>query len=190
MSLDIESLGFTKEELQERVIERICTQLMESVGCDEDGEEYPVSSTFRKAIDAKIKKHIDETISALADKHVLPNVAQYIENLTLQQTNQWGQKTAESITFIEYLVKRAEAYMQEKVDYSGKSKEESGSYSFNGAQTRITYLINQHLQYSIETAMKSALQVANSAISKGIQETVKFKLEEIVAGLKVQVATK
>lgn len=190
MSLDIEALGFTREELQERVVQRICTELLESIGYDEYGDESPASSSFKKEIDKRIKQQIEATINAIAEKHVLPNVAQYIENLTLTETNKWGESKKEPVTFVEYLVGRAEAYMQETVDYNGKSKAENSGYSFNGTQTRITHLVHQHLHYSIETAMKNALSVANSAIAKGIAETAKTKLEEIVSGLKVQVTTK
>lgn len=187
MSFDIESLGFSKEELQERVVDRICSQLLESIGFDEDGDEFTVSSSFKRLIDQRIKQQIDETINAIAEKHILPNVTGYIEALTLQETNRWGEAKKEPVTFVEYLAGRAEAYLQEKVDFQGKAKEESGGYSFNGAQTRITYLVNQHLQYSIETAMKGAMKIATSGIAKGIEETVKVKLAEVQEKLKVEV---
>lgn len=187
MSLDIESLGFTKEELQSRVIERICSQLLESVGFDEDGDEYPVSSQFKNLIDQRIKQQIDETINAIAEKHILPNVTSYIENLTLQETNRWGESTKEPVTFIEYLARRAESYLQEKVDYEGKTKDECRGFSFNGAQTRITHLVHKHLHYSIETAMKDAMKIATSGIAKGIEETIKVKLAEVQEKLKVEV---
>jgi hypothetical protein len=38
--------------------------------------------------------------------------------------------------------------------------------------------------------MKNALQIANSAIAQGIQETVKLKLEEISKKLKTSVEIK
>jgi hypothetical protein len=187
MSLDIESLGFTKEELQERVIDRICKDLLQSIEYDEDGGEYPTSSQFKDAIDRRVKERIEENINAIAEKHVLPNVSNYIENLSLQETTKWGEKRGEPVTFLEYLAQRAEAYMQEKVSYDGKSKGEAGGYSWSGTQTRLTYLVEKHLHYSIETAMKNALAIANSAIATGIQETVKLKLAEVSQALKVNV---
>ncbi|MDN7913721.1 hypothetical protein [Burkholderia cepacia] len=189
MNLDLEALGFTKEELQQRVIDQVSKSILSSVGWDDEDGEYDVESKFTKTIQQRVIKHVDNTINALAEKHVLPNVADYIENLTLQATNKWGERTGEKLTFIEYLTQRAEAYMTEKVNHSGKSKAED-SYSWSGTQTRITYLVNQHLHFSIERAMKDALQIANSAISTGIQETVKLKLGEIAQSLKVSVATK
>lgn len=93
-----------------------------------------------------------------------------------------------AFTFIEYLVKRAEAYLTEKVDFQGKSKDENGSYSsFSPSQTRIAHMVHQHLSYSIESAMKNAVQTANSAIAIGIAETVKIKLAEIQKGIQASI---
>ncbi|WP_414553237.1 hypothetical protein [Stenotrophomonas forensis] len=190
MDITLESLGFTKEELQERVIARICAKLLEGVGYDEDDNEFTTASQFQRQMQARVREQIETTINTIAEREVLPNVATYIENLTLQETNRWGEKTGEKVTFIEYLTRRAEAYMQEKVNFDGKTKDEADSYSWSGTQTRITHLVHQHLHYSIDSAMKDALKIANSAIATGIQETVKTKLAEISTTLKVGVISK
>lgn len=192
MTIDLQTLGFSQEELQERVVERICDQLLTSMDYNPDSdEEQPVASRFQNAVKDLIKKRIDTTIEALAERYVLPNVAQYIEDLTIQQTNEWGEKRGTPMTFIEYLVQRAQAYMREEVNHDGKAKGEADSYGWSGSkQTRITYLIHKHLQYSIETAMKDALQVATGEVARGIHETARHKLNEIAAALKVSVETK
>lgn len=187
MSITIEQLGFTQEELQQRVIDQMCRQLLTQAGYDEDGNETTHQTTLDRSLRELVRKQIDETINALAEKHVLPNVTNFIETLTLQETNKWGEKTATPVTFIEYLTKRAEAYMQEMVNYEGKGKKENDYGSWSGTQTRITYLVHQHLHYSIDTAMKQAMKEANSAIAKGIQETVKLKLAEVSAAIEVGV---
>src|SRR5690606_18153600 len=135
--------------------------------------EFERESDFKRSLDSLVKERIDAKINELAERFILPDVATYIENLTLQETNKWGEKTGEPLTFIEYLTKRAEAYMQEQVNYEGKSKEEAGSYSWHGKQTRIAYLIHQHLHHSIERAMKDAMKIATSQIAQGIQETAR-----------------
>lgn len=188
-AITLESLGFSKEDLQERVIERLCEQILSGKVYDEDGEVNYTDSQFKRKLDERLKEHINATINAIAEKHVLPNVTAYIENLTLQQTTKWGEKKGGPVTFIEYLVQRAEAYIQEEVNYEGKSKEES-SYNWSKNTTRIAYLINQHLQYSIATMTKQALVAANSAIAGGIESAVKIQLEQVLKGLKVGVAVK
>ena len=168
------------------------TSRMLSTTCtiNEDGETASRDSSFKRKLDAEIKKGIDAAVTALADKHILPHAATMIENITLQETNKWGEKTGQNMTFVEYLVQRAEAYMTEGVNYEGKSKDEARGYSWTGTQTRITHMVHEHLHYSIETAMKQSLKDANSSICKGIEEAVKIKLAEALQGLKTTVQTK
>ena len=188
MSFDLASLGITKEELQERVVERVAEQLLTGVGYDPNSDtEFTTASQFQREMDKLVKARINETINAIAEREVLPNVASYIENLTLQHTNAWGEKQGAPISFIEYLIRRANDYLHEKVDYSGKAKEEAGSYGWSGTQTRITHLVNSHLHYSIKTAMEQAMAQAIGEVAKGIHETVRLKLNEVAAKLKVEV---
>ena len=190
MNVTLESLGISKNAIEQKLIEHLAQELLTEIQYDyDDDSEYRARSSLAKKLDALVKQHIDTTINALAQKHVLPNVSSYIENLTLQTTNQWGEKKGAPVTFIEYLTQRAEDYMQEKVNYEGKGKNEAGGYSWNGTQTRITHMVHQHLHYSIETAMKQALQIATNGIASGLQETVKTKLSEVSQKLKVEVKT-
>mgnify|MGYP001609874141 FL=1 len=79
---------------------------------------------------------------------------------------------------------RAEAYLKEELDHNGKTKAED--YNWKKSGTRIAYLVHEHLQYSIQTAMKEALTTANSAIVGGIEQAVKIKLAEVAASMKVE----
>lgn len=183
MELNLESLGFTKEELQQRVVDQLCRELMSNLGYEE-GEPYPIDSEFGKKLKAVVKTHIDDTIQNIAEVHIFPKISEYIENLTLQETNKWGERKGQSLTFVEYMVQRAEAYMTEKVNYEGKSKDASYG-SWTGTQTRLSHLIHKYLHYNIENAMQTALKDANSHIVKGLEETIKIKLKEISNSLKV-----
>jgi hypothetical protein len=113
-----------------------------------------------------------------------------LEALTLQETNRWGEKVGKPVTFIEYLVHRAHAYITEEVDHYGKSKAESNDHYWRGSQTRITHLIHQHLQYNIQTAMERVLKDANSQIATGIAEAVKIQLQQLLEKIKPAVVTK
>lgn len=185
--LTIEALGLSKEELADRIVERAAARLLEAIVSDEDGNGVEVPTTFARAMEQQIKYKVDEAIDKIAGKHVLPNVASYVENLSLQATNQWGETSGKKVTFIEYLVQRAEAYLQEPVNFQGTAKRDGDSYGWRGAQTRVSHLVEKHLQYSIETAMKEALKTANASIVDGLETAVKMKLAEIGAKLKVEV---
>lgn len=188
MNITLESLGLSKDSIEKKLIEHLAEQLLTEIQYDyDDDSEYRARSVLAKKLDALVKQHIDSTINSLAEKHVLPNVTSYIESLTLQTTNQWGEKKGSPVTFIEYLTQKAEDYMQEKVNFEGKPKSEAGGYSWNGTQTRITHMVHQHLHHSIEIAMKEALKIATSGIATGLQETVKTKLAEVSQKLTVTV---
>ena len=188
--ISLEHLGFTKEELQDRIIDRICEKMLTTITTDDEETEFTTSTPFKAKLQTAIQKQIDDSINRLAEKYVLPNVAAYIENLSLQETTRWGESKGQKITFIEYLVQRAEVYMQEQVNYEGKNQKECGGYSFNGTQTRLAHMMHKHLHYSIETALQAAVKDANSKIVEGIQETAKIKLGEISKALKVEVRSK
>jgi len=190
MALDIESLGFTKDELQSRVIDACVQRIFEVTQMDEDGEDFVDKSPMAKRLETAVKAAIDKKVADLAEKHVLPLTQNFIETLSLQETNKWGEKTGAKVTFIEYLIGRAEAYLREDVNYEGKGKTEANGFSWTKSQSRLTHLVHQHLHYSIDAAMKQAIAHANAAIVGGIQDTVKIKLGEIAAALKVSVATK
>lgn len=190
MTIDIQSLGFTQEELQQRVVDACVQRLFETTSMDEDGFEFASKSPLAKRLEAVVKDAIDAKVNEIAEKHILPLTSTFIESVTLQATNQWGEKTGQSMTFIEYLIRRAEAYLLEDVDFQGRSKSAADSYSWKKAQTRLTHMIHEHLHYSIDTAMKTAIANANAVIVGGIQDTVKTKLGEIASALKVSVTTK
>lgn len=185
---ELTALGFTKEEILDRVVERIASKLMCEVSEEED-DSWPKS--FETRVRATTKEMVDEAVARMAEQHVLPNVSEYIEQITLQATNRWGEPKGEALTFVEYLVERAEAYMTEKVDHSGKTKDDQYSSSYwKGTQTRITYLIHEHLQYNIEQAMGEALKKVNDSIAEGLRKTVQMKVAEIAEKLKVSVDVK
>lgn len=190
MSFDLQALGITKEELQQRVIDRAVERIFETTGIDEDGDEFVETSPFAGRLEKAVKAAIDARVGEIAEKHVLPITGDLVENIVLQATNTWGEKVGKPQTFREYMIARAENYLTEKVDYNGKEKGEAGGFSWSGTQTRITHLVHQHFQYSIDSAMKAAVKNANDKIAEGIQEAVKIKLGEITQQLKVEIKTK
>lgn len=187
----LQALGITPEELIDRIVAKATEELLTNEAYDEEGDPVGRRATdLARRIEKNIQVHVDAKIQALADQHVLPNVSAYIEGLTLQETNRWGERTGQKMTFIEYLVQRADAYMREEVNFEGKGKAENGSYSWNKSGTRVAFMVNKHLHYSIEQAMTQALTHANSTISQGLEEAVKIALANATAGLKVAVTNK
>lgn len=188
MNIDLKAIGITEADLVDRVVDQLVHNILYSRGSDDEGKEFRFASTTKKELDARIVSLINEKVTAIADEHIKPNVNAMIEGIVIQKTNQYGEKDGKPVTFIEYLVGRAERYMVEEVNSEGKSKAESGdSYNWRKAGTRVAMMLDKHLHYSISTAMEQALKSANSQIATGIAETVKIKLNEIVGRIKTDV---
>ena len=183
----LQELGFTKEELEQKVVQKIADDLLLKYGYDSEtgGTDVNDSQLARKFHEI-IKKHVDRQINKMAEEYVVPRVREIIESVSLQQTNQWGEKQGTSKTFTEYLTESAQAYLSQPVDFQGKP---DSSYSAK-TQTRLIHLVHEHLHYSIENAMKDAVEQVKKTIGPALQETCKLKLAEISNSLKVSLTTK
>jgi hypothetical protein len=181
--MELKDLGLSNEKLTELVVERIVEELHSGEG--------DLVSTIESGVREKAQKAVLAKIEEISRTQVEPRVGELIETLVLRPTNKYGEpiKNAPTPTFREYLIQRTEEYITEKVDYQGRPRG-SDSYGWSGTQTRLTHLIHQHLHYEIEQAMKQVIGDANKILAAGLQETVKVKLAEIMAALKVKVATK
>ena len=193
MEITLESLGLTQEELRDRIINKMCEDLLRQqyTVIDEDGTETGFENTkFAKMLHQLVTDRIDSDIAKLFETQITPNIDKYIEGLVLQETNRYGQKTGQPITLLEYLVKSVEKYITEPVNYEGKSQTENGGYSWQGTQTRLAAMIHKHLHYNIENAMKSAFGEPINKMQEAILATAKLKLEELSKSIKISVNMK
>ena len=85
----LELIGMTQDELRDRVVGTVVHEMLHGKYTDEEGS-FEGNSTFRRELDKHITRSIDDTVSAIADAHVLPVVADRIENIVLQRTTEWG----------------------------------------------------------------------------------------------------
>lgn len=188
--LTLEALGLSRDEIIDRMVDRLTEKMLRESVMDGSGDLVDVGySPFAQVIHDRVMAKIDQAVEDIAARNVLPNVASYVEKLTMQETNKWGEKTGQKLTFTEYLVKRAEAWITEPVDYQGKPKG-TDSYSWRVHGTRIGHMIHEHLDHQIQTAIKQALTELNSRVAKGLHETVRVQLAEVLEKLKVEVKTR
>ena len=185
--ITLASLGITEDQLTDKLVDRLCDRLLDKIQYDEDGDEWFGKTDFGRKITQAIQGRIDNHITAIADDHVLPNVKGLIEGVTLQKTNEWGEARGASVSFIEYLVSRADAYLTEPVDMNGDDKKSARSSFWKKSSLRIDYMIDKHLKYNIERAMKEALKTANEKIVGGLERAVIEKLSELKVALDVKV---
>lgn len=190
MAINLADLGLTQEDLRDRVVEQIADQLVGGETYDENGNPRRCASDFLTQMRDRVKKVIDARVESVANECVLPRVAEMIESIVMQETNSWGEaKKVPPLTFREYLVKRAEAYMTEEVDYEGQSKKRDSYGSWRPSGTRMVYAIHKHLDNEIKEAMQKALSVGNQTLAKALYETCRVQINEAASKFKVQVTT-
>jgi hypothetical protein len=192
MSITLQDLGITPDELIDRVVAATANALLTSTVLsmdDEEGEESwdRVVSPLKRKLDTAIQRRIDAAVAALLAQHIEPLVTTKLDTLLLIPTNQWGERKGQPETFLEYATRRAEAFLSEKVNHEGKTQSEANGYSWSASTTRVVHLANQHLKYAIEGAMKAALADVNSKIAGGIEAAVKQALADVQQRLKVEV---
>jgi hypothetical protein len=184
-NITLAELGITSEDLIGRIVDRLAGEL------NEDGY---YGDRIDASMAAMVTDKINAAVTAIGDETLAAKVKDIVEGVTLQPTNQWGEKKAEPLTFIEYLIKRAETYLVDEVNYDGRSFEEyrrSGSCgSWNKHTTRVVFLVQSHLQNRVKEAMDKALAEANSQIATGIEGAVKMAMENVLKGIKASVVVK
>lgn len=185
----MKALGLTEEQIIDKLITKMSSDLLDG-GLDEEADDEFASrvraKTMRK-LNEQIERQITATVTKIGDEEIAPRVEDLIRGFELQATTTWGEKKGTPISFTEYLVQRAAAYVQEPVDHHGKNKAESSSSYFTGSSTRIAYMIDKHLQYSIQQAIQQAVADLNTSVAKGLHKSVLDAINSVTSKLKVDV---
>jgi len=176
--INLDVLGMTQEELQERVVERIAEKAFGNYSEEHEGRHH---CTLEAAVTAQAQKMVDRAVEELGKNHIIPNVLARLEKMTFQATNEWGERVGKGVTFTQYMAQRAESYLAEAVTSDGKRPD---NYN-RAAQTRIAWLLEQHFSKSIESALSGAAKIMRESLAQGISEAVKVRLEEMSRTLKV-----
>lgn len=181
-------LGLSKEELQSRVVDQICERVLSTVGMDDEGGKHSYPSQVRVRLQAAAKKQIDDALNDFASKFIVPGISKHLETLVLQPTSQYGEKKGEPQTFTEYLTKRADEWLGEKVDVNGKTRKED-SYSWKEHSTRAVWIIDQQLQKKLTDMMTGQIATTHAKLGEVMQDTIKDVFTRTFSNLKVETAT-
>lgn len=168
----LETIGLTKEEMADRVAERIANSLIEE-------------RIFADALRKKVEGLVGESIEKIALQHVAPDFPALVETMLLQNTNRWGESKGAPLTFREYLTEKAEEFLREPVDMDGKTKRDGGSF-YGATTSRVMYMIHKHLHHEIGRTIEACMKDANSQLVAGLQQGIKIKLEQLLSSLKIK----
>ena len=190
----LESLGINPETLGDRIVDQAVSALLSATGFDPDSEqETRYESRFKKAIETRIQKAVDEKIAALAAVHLIPRVGELIEKADMRKTNRYGEPQSPPMTFKEYIAHRAETYMTEEVDHFGNSKADleaknESTYNWSSSGPRLTVLMKLYIKDSMEKSAKAAVSDVNAVIAKNIEKAAKDAIASAASSIKVGIA--
>ena len=190
----LESLGINPETLGDRIVDQAVSALLSATGFDPDSEqETRYESRFKKAIETRIQKAVDEKIAALAAVHLIPRVGELIEKADMRKTNRYGEPQSPPMTFKEYIAHRAETYMTEEVDHFGNSKADleaknESTYNWRSSGPRLTVLMKLYIKDSMEKSAKAAVSDVNAVIAKNIEKAAKDAIASAASSIKVGIA--
>lgn len=185
MELTCEALGITPEQIAEKVATKIADDLMrrKSIFANEDGDpvERVVSTEFGNMISQAVTAKVAEGVALAAEKIVGERLVENLTALRFPQTNGYGETKREPLTLLEFVAQRVDTFLTERVDHEGRSG--SSGYSTKD-NTRVVWMIDKHLKYTIESHMQQVLADANSQITGGILDACKIALADVLKRLK------
>jgi uncharacterized membrane-anchored protein YjiN (DUF445 family) len=176
----LQSLGLTKEEMQERIINNAVKALLRENGSDEDGE-CECATTLSRRIGSKIEKKLDAIADDFVEKRIGAHVMEYIEKTLLNPTDHYGTKKGNPRTFAEYVIERFDSFLKEKVNEQG-----TVDRYHDGCTERGAWLVMRHIREAIEKVIKESLGGAVNTIKDGIAGQIKNMLDRTF----VEVSTK
>ncbi len=187
--INLEDLGITKEEMQERIINKVCDDLLSSYQYDSsDNVEYHVDSEFFKSLNKQVKTTVEAHISKLYEEILVPHINKKIDDLKIKETNKWGEPIKKELTFVEYITERFEKYISEPVNISGETKTESSSDYWKATKdTKLSWMLNKKINTELELTLKKLVENSTTYINDNIITLVKSNLEEISKKIKVVV---
>lgn len=179
MDINLEQLGITQEQLIEKVVDRISEELLW------DAEDGYANSKFAR----RVKKHIDEkvnaSVSAVADKYMVPAFLEHLEGMRFETTNGYGEPKTEPKTLREFIAHRAENYLDEVVDREGKTRRQGNSFAEYG--TRAKWLVDRFFTGSVTVKLKEYVDAANDHLSKGLTGALTDGINELLTKLNVTI---
>jgi hypothetical protein len=116
-----------------------------------------------------------------------------IESCNMRQTNAYGEPKGPSMTFKEYLAHRAQTYMTEDVDSSGRSKADletkgESTYNWRNAGPRLATMMRAHIAAELERNAKAALASVNEEVVKSLQKAAIDAIQKTASAVKVSVS--
>ncbi len=168
---DLKKLGFTQEELKDRVVEFMANSIFND-NQDESGNRH--DSLFAYGVQQAVKARVDAAVKAYCDTVITKRLEAIV-----------GSMEVDKVPLDKYVVDGINKYLREEVNHFGKSEYEHRS------RPRITWImqgiIETHANDCIARAMKSIEREVFSSLTTALSEGIKVPLRKYESALRTAI---
>lgn len=155
----VDEEGSIDDVVKNEIIENITTRFSKKLN-DE------IIKTAEKKVSEKINASIDKEINTILDK---------LLNNKFDLVDEYGDVIKAKTSAIQIIKQKLDGFLTEKVDKEGKTN------SYNTCMTRLDYIINKNITYTMEQKVNKAAEQVRIALEKHIDTTLKQQIGENVA---------
>ena len=117
-------------------------------------------------VDSKIQETIDKKVNEIAENLLNRNITIY---------DKWGDIKKENVNIMDMFKQKMDNFLSERVDENGKTN------GYRREQTRIDYLVNKNITYSMERKVNEAAAQVSKKIEEYVNKTLKQQIGEEVS---------
>ena len=117
-------------------------------------------------VDSKIQETIDKKVNEIAENLLNRNITIY---------DKWGDIKKENVNITDMFKQKMDNFLSERVDENGKTN------GYRREQTRIDYLVNKNITYSMECKVNEAAAQVSKKIEEYVNKTLKQQIGEEVS---------
>lgn len=186
-----EALGMTPDQVIDRAIERLVGGSVEEYFDWDDGPTRRTKpSPLAAEVESRVQAAIDAAVDKLAEETVVPKAEELIRGFVIQKTNGYGEAKGEPVQFTDYLVKRAEDWLNEPVNYNGQAKAQVRyGDTWRADTTRFAAMMDRHIGSSLSIAIEKIYKAADEQVAGGLKKAVLEKLAELTSDIKITIDT-
>ena len=152
--------------ISDAIINQIADKIISKYeSCQMEIIESKITDALSK-VDSKIQETIDKKVNEIAENLLNRNITIY---------DKWGDTIKENVNIMDMFKQKMDNFLSEKVDENGKTD------GYRRGQTRIDYLVNKNITYSMERKVNEAAAQVSKKIEEYVNKTLKQQIGEEVS---------
>lgn len=192
------ALGITPEAVLVIAVEKVVAEVMAAHFPYDGADEHTARhSTFEAQLSRRVHARLDAAINAKVAEVIGPWARGHVATMILNQTNAFGEQNGPQITLTEYIAKRADEFIHEKVDHQGNSQQEVkrnpnySEYSRNDSSSfktpRIVHVINAQVGDLIRDDVKKGVGEVIGKFGKEFTASIRAALAGVFERVSIEV---